>query len=112
MPLGKCEKSRGFPDLIARRETVLLENLDKADKVDKAELLPVHEAAQWDWGREALLPNAPADHYRVTRLDRLGLPPTLLADRRADTVNRGVGWSVEATSPYAPDLDAPAQTRR
>jgi len=110
--LGSARRAEVFPDLIARRERVLFEHLDKADKVDKAEFLPVHEAAQWDWGREALLPTAPADHYRVTRLDRLGLPPTLRADRRADTVNRGVGWSVEATSPYAPDLDAPAQTRR
>jgi hypothetical protein len=92
-----------FPDLIARWETALLEDLDNADK---AELLPVHEAAQWDWVREALLPSAPADHYRVARLDRLELPPALLASRRTDTVNRGVGSPVEATSPYDPDLDA------
>jgi hypothetical protein len=93
-----------FPDLIAGWEAALL--TDELDAADQAELLAVHEAAQWDWVREALLPSAPAEHYRVARLDRLELPPALLRARRTDTINRGVGAPVEATSPYDPDLDA------
>ena len=97
-----------FPAHIAAWEAALL--ADDLDAADKAELLAVHEAAQWDWVREALLPSAPAEYYRVARLDgldRLELPPALLQARRTDTVNRGVGVPVEAMSPYDPDLDAP-----
>jgi hypothetical protein len=94
-----------FPAHIASWEAALI--TDDLDVADKAELLAVHEAAQWDWVRQTLLPSAPAEHYHVARLDRLELPTALLDARRTDTVNRGVGAPVEATSPYDPDLDAP-----
>lgn len=93
-----------FPDLIGAWEAALLGDLDEHDK---RELLAHHEAAQWDWVREALLPSAPADHYRVTQLDGLELPPALLEARRTDTVNRAVEPPVDVVSPYDPDLDAP-----
>lgn len=92
-----------FPPLIAAWETALLgDNLDPADK---AELLAVHEAAQWDWMRTALLPSTPAEHYHVRHLDRLDLPEALLEARRTDTINRGVDPPREVTSRYEPDLD-------
>jgi hypothetical protein len=93
-----------FPELIGAWEAALLGDLGEDDK---RELLAHHEAAQWDWVREALLPSAPADHYRVTHLDALELPPPLLEARRTDTVNRAVAPPVEVVSPYDPDLDAP-----
>jgi formylmethanofuran dehydrogenase subunit E len=96
-----------FPELIGAWEAALLGDIDEADK---RELLAVHEAAQWDWVRRALLPSAPADHYRVQQLDVLELPPALLSARRTDTVNRAVGSPVEVVSPYDPDLDAPGPT--
>ncbi|MHB1594070.1 MAG: formylmethanofuran dehydrogenase subunit E family protein [Streptosporangiaceae bacterium] len=92
-----------FPARIAAWEAALL--ADDLDAADKAELLAVHEAAQWDWVREALLPSAPAEYYRVARLDRLELPPALLEARRTDTVNRGVAASSEVVTRYEPDLD-------
>lgn len=93
-----------FPALIGTWEAALLGDIAEPDK---RELLAVHEAAQWDWVRSALLPSAPAEHYRVRRLDALDLPPALLDARRSDTVNRAVGPPVEVLSPYDPDLDAP-----
>lgn len=92
-----------FPENIAAWEAALLGDLAESDK---RELLAVHEAAQWDWVREVLLPSAPANHYRVRRLDVLELPPALIDARRTDTVNRGVDAPVEVESPYDPDLDA------
>jgi len=93
-----------FPDLIGAWEAALLGDLDEDDK---RELLAHHESVQWDWVRDALLPSAPGDHYRVERLDHLELPPALLEARRTDTVNRAVEPPVEVVSPYDPDLDAP-----
>jgi formylmethanofuran dehydrogenase subunit E len=94
-----------FPALITAWEAALLGDIAEAEK---RELLAVHEAAQWDWVRQTLLPSAPAEHYRVRQLDRLELPPALLNARRTDTVNRGLGSPVEAVSAYEPDLDAPS----
>jgi len=91
-----------FPPLIAAWEAALLG--DHLDPVDKAELLAVHEAAQWDWVRTALLSSAPAEHYHAARLDNLELPPALLEARRTDTVNRAVRAPHEVTSRYEPDL--------
>jgi formylmethanofuran dehydrogenase subunit E len=93
-----------FPALITAWEAALLGDIAEADK---RELLAVHEASQWDWVRRALLPSAPADHYRVHRLERIDLPPALLDARRTDTVNRRLGPPVKAMSAYDPDLDAP-----
>jgi formylmethanofuran dehydrogenase subunit E len=92
-----------FPALIAAWEAALLGDIAESDK---RELLAVHEAAQWDWVRRALLPSAPAEHYGVHRLDRLDLPPALLDARRTDTVNRDLLPPVEAASAYDPDIDA------
>jgi formylmethanofuran dehydrogenase subunit E len=93
-----------FPALIAAWEAALLGDIPEPDK---RELLAVHEAAQWDWVRRALLPSAPAEHYGVRRLDRLDLPPALLDARRTDTVNRDLDPPIEAVSSYDPDIDAP-----
>lgn len=93
-----------FPPLIAEWEAALLGEISEAEK---RELLAVHETAQWDWVRESLLPSAPSDHYKVTRLDQLDLPLALLDARRTDTVNRAVRPPSQATSPYDPDLSAP-----
>ena len=94
-----------FPPLIAAWEAALLGDLSKEDK---RELLAVHEAAQWDWVRQALLPSSPARHYRVRRLDDpVLLPPALLEAPRTDTINRGVAPPATAASRYDPDLDAP-----
>jgi formylmethanofuran dehydrogenase subunit E len=92
-----------FPDLIAGWEAALL--ADNLDEVDKAELLAVHEAAQWDWVRQSLLPSVPAEHYHVARLDRLELPPALLDVQRTDTVNRAVRPPHEVATRYEPALD-------
>lgn len=93
-----------FPALIAAWEAALLG--DDLDPADKAELLAVHEAAQWDWVRSALVTSTPSEHYRVKRLDRVELPPALHEARRTDTVNRDVEAPAEVTSRYEPDLDA------
>ena len=92
-----------FPAHIAAWEAALL--ADDLGAADKAELLAVHEAAQWDWVRTALLPSAPADHYRAHRLDHLDAPPALLQARRTDTVNRAVAGPTEVVTRYEPDLD-------
>jgi formylmethanofuran dehydrogenase subunit E len=98
-----------FPPLIAAWEAALLG--DHLDPADKAELLAVHESAQWDWVRRALLLSAPAEHYNVARLDELELPPALLEARRTDTVNRAIRAPHEVTSRYEPDLggDTPSE---
>lgn len=104
---GECwevrEEPGFFPQTIVAWEAALLGDLDETAK---RELLAVHEAAQWNWVRQMLLPSAPRDRYRARRLDHLDLPPALADARRSDTVNRAVGPPAEATSPYDPDLDA------
>ncbi len=94
-----------FPALIAAWEAALLG--DELGEKEKRELLAVHEAAQWDWVREALLPTAPAEHYLVRQLPQPSLPPALLEARRTDTINRAVPPPAHATSRYDPGLDAP-----
>ena len=92
-----------FPAHVAAWEAALLTG--DLGAADKAELLAVHEAAQWDWVRTALLPSPPAEHYRAHRLDRLDAPPALLQARRTDTVNRAVAAPTEVATRYEPDLD-------
>jgi formylmethanofuran dehydrogenase subunit E len=99
------EEEGFFPPLIAAWETALLGEHISED--DKRELLAVHEAAQWDWVRQHLLPSRPADHYHPRRLERPGLPPALLDAPRTDTINRAIPPPAEATSPYDPDPGAP-----
>jgi formylmethanofuran dehydrogenase subunit E len=96
-----------FPALITAWEAALLGDIDDADK---REILAVHEAAQWDWVRTALLPTAPADHYHASRLAHLDLPPALLDAPRTDTINRTLAAPTEATNPYEPDAVGPTPT--
>lgn len=104
---GECYEVREqpgfFPQQITDWEAALLGALD--DEL-KRELLPVHETAQWDWVREALLPTSPAEHYHARRLEHLELPPALAQARRTDTINRLVQPPAEAHSAYDPDLSA------
>ena len=93
-----------FPPLIAAWEAALLGDRGEGDK---RELLAVHEAAQWDWVRQALLPTSPAQHYHVRRLPDPVLPPPLHDAPRTDTLNRAVAPPATAASRYDPDLDAP-----
>ncbi len=99
------EEEGFFPPLIAAWEAALLGEHISED--DKRELLAVHEAAQWDWVRQRLLPSRPADHYRARRLEAFGPPPALLDTPRTDTVNRAIPPPAHAASPYDPDIDAP-----
>jgi hypothetical protein len=97
-----------FPPLIADWEAALLGDQFSADS--KRELLAVHEAAQWDWVRQHLLPSRPADHYHARRLEAFDPPAALLDAPRTDTLNRAVLPPAQAASPYDPDLDAPGPT--
>ncbi|MDE3147264.1 MAG: formylmethanofuran dehydrogenase subunit E family protein [Acidobacteriota bacterium] len=96
-----------FPDVIAAWEADLLRA--GRDDSEMSELLAVHEAAQWDWVREVLLPSAPRDNYTVRRLDRLDPPAALMEARRTDTVNRLIPPPRDAFSPDDPDAGAGAE---
>ena len=91
-----------FPANIVAWEDELLR--DSLSEHDKAQLLAVHEAAQWKWVRDVLFASAPADHYRARALDHLVLPEPLLVARRSDTVNRLVPAPVDLASPDDPAL--------
>jgi formylmethanofuran dehydrogenase subunit E len=86
-----------FPGLILRWDQAVLGPMDPADK---RELLAVHEAAQWDWVRESLLPSHPAEHYRAHALDDFAPPAALHEAVRTDVVNRLVPPPQEAASRY------------
>ncbi|MBW4030291.1 MAG: hypothetical protein HIU57_06390 [Acidobacteria bacterium] len=92
-----------FPAHIVAWEADLLRG--GRDESEMRELLAVHEAAQWDWVREVLLPSAPSEHYAARALDRLELPAALLVARRSDTVNRLVPPPQWVISPDDPDDD-------
>ncbi len=92
-----------FPANIIAWEADLLRG--GRDESEMRELLAVHEAAQWDWVRDVLLPSAPSDHYAARRLKRLELPPALLEARRSDTVNRTVPPPRCVISPDDPGAD-------
>ncbi len=102
------EEEGFFPPLITAWEAALLGEQFSED--DKRELLAVHEAAQWDWVRQHLLPSRPADHYHARRLEAFDPPPALLDAPRTDTLNRVIPPPAQAASPYDPDLDAPGPT--
>jgi FmdE, Molybdenum formylmethanofuran dehydrogenase operon len=91
-----------FPASIVAWEDALLR--DELSDDDKAQLLAVHEAAQWDWVRDVLFASAPADHYRARELDHLDLPEPLFVARRSDTVNRSVPAPTGLASPDDPTL--------
>jgi len=98
-----------FPPLIAAWDAALLdEQLVDAGVVsddDKAELIAVNEAIQWNWIRTALLPSRPADHYRVRKLDDIELPHPIHAARRSDIANRAFPAPKRFASPYEPGPD-------
>ncbi len=89
-----------FPALVTAWEAALLREGLVED--DVRELLAVHEAAQWDWVREKLLPSAPSDHYVARELDHLELPAPLYEARRTDAVNRLVPAPTTLTGPDDP----------
>ena len=88
-----------FPRLIATWEAALLEG-DRFAPDEKAELIAVNEAAQWNWVRTTLLPSRPAEHYRVRTVRDPDLPPALHEAQRSDTVNRDVRPPQVFASPY------------
>jgi formylmethanofuran dehydrogenase subunit E len=92
-----------FPGLILRWDQAVLGQMDQADK---RELLAVHEAAQWDWVRESLLPSHSAEHYRARALDHFTPPAALHEAVRTDVVNRLVPPPREAASRYESDRPA------
>ena len=92
-----------FPANIVAWEADLLTT--GRDESERRELLAVHEAAQWDWVREVLLPSAPGDNYATRRLDRLEPPEALMEARRTDTVNRLVPPPRYVVSPDDPGAD-------
>jgi len=89
-----------FPALVIAWEAALLREGLAEDEM--RELLAVHEAAQWDWVREVLLPSAPGEHYFARELDHLELPAPLYEARRTDTVNRLVPAPTTLTGPDDP----------
>lgn len=99
------EEQGFFPQLIIDWEAALL--TDELSGSEQRELLGVHEAAQWDWVRDVLLPSSPADHYRARRLDHLELPVPLFEARRSDTVNRLTAAPSQVPSPDDPEMENP-----
>ncbi|MHB1087845.1 MAG: formylmethanofuran dehydrogenase subunit E family protein [Acidimicrobiales bacterium] len=99
------EEAGFFPELIVAWEAALLQ--DTMPEAEMREVLAVHEAAQWDWVRENLLPSAPADHYIARELDHLELPAPLWHARRTDTVNRLVPAPTTLSGPDDPTVNNP-----
>lgn len=89
-----------FPDAIIEWEAALL--TDAVDDDDKAELLALHEAAQWDWVRDVLMPSAPADHYHARELVHFTAPPALHEATRTDTINRALAAPATLMGPDDP----------
>jgi len=95
-----------FPPLIAAWDAAVLNPGLVVDGLlelaDKAELVAVNEAAQWNWVRAELLPSRPADHYVVRVLNDAELPDALHDGRRTDIVNRDLPGPRGFLSPYEP----------
>jgi formylmethanofuran dehydrogenase subunit E len=93
-----------FPDNIALWEAALL-NDDLISKgiisiEDKAELVSVNEANQWNWVRNYLLPSRPSDHYKVKKLNNFKMPNPIYEAKRTDIVNRNIDSPEKFISPY------------
>lgn len=97
-----------FPSLIGAWEAALLS--DDLPARDKAELIAINEATQWNWLRSTLLPSSPADHYAARRLESFTPPAAVFDGRRTDVVNRAVAGPEAFRSPYELGLDATEQT--
>ncbi|MCH8562126.1 formylmethanofuran dehydrogenase subunit E family protein [Nesterenkonia sp. YGD6] len=101
-----------FPPLIADWEAALLDDTltenGTLSIVEKADLVAVNEAVQWNWVRTALLPSRPSEHYKVRRLRDAALPAPLLEARRTDVANRDVPPSSRFRSPYGERTDLPS----
>ena len=100
-----------FPPLIVRWDAALLDDAltdnGTLSPADKAELVAVNEAVQWNWVRAVLLPSHPAEHYLVRELRDAQLPVPLADARRTDVVNRDVPPPARFHSPYEMGFDAP-----
>lgn len=100
-----------FPQLIARWDAALLDDAltdsGALSAADKAELVAVNEAVQWNWVRTVLLPSRPAEHYFVRELGDAELPAPAIEARRTDVVNRDVAPSAHFRSPYETGFEAP-----
>ncbi|MFN7148249.1 MAG: formylmethanofuran dehydrogenase subunit E family protein [Microthrixaceae bacterium] len=101
-----------FPPLIAAWDAAVLDPAlvehGILEPADKAELIAINEAAQWNWVRAELLSSRPADHYVVRNLDNVELPDALHAGRRTDVLNRDVPGPCSCSSPYEPGPDSHA----
>ncbi|MBW4033275.1 MAG: hypothetical protein HIU88_11535 [Acidobacteria bacterium] len=101
-----------FPALIARWDAALLGDTVTPSRTlsmaDKAELIAINEAVQWNWVRTVLLPTHPADHYKVRELHAARLPAPISQARRTDIVNRDVPAPTRFRSPYETGFDAPS----
>jgi formylmethanofuran dehydrogenase subunit E len=106
------EKPGIFPALYARWEQTLLTDPTLTGST-KANLLGVHEAEVWNWVRNTLLTQNPADVYEVRKLARVELPPALPAEPgvRTDVINRLVAAPDDFLNPYdlhaVPPLELP-----
>ena len=102
--LGGARGDRLVPPLISAWEAALLDDHLITDGIldadDKAELVAVNEAKQWNWIRSVLLPTRPADHYHVRTLHGTGLPDPLHDARRSDVINCSVPAPERFASPY------------
>lgn len=100
------EEAGFFPAIISAWESALLDDRLVDDGVlsedQKAELVAVNEAVQWEWVRSVLLPSRPADHYIVRSATDQSLPEPLFSARRTDTVNRTLPAPVQFGSPFEP----------
>jgi len=100
-----------FPPLITSWEVALLDPNQTVTGLlsdhDKADMIAVNEAAQWNWIRTTLLPSRPADHYTVRLTVDATLAEPIHTARRTDTANRDVPMPPQFESPYEPGPDGP-----
>ncbi len=104
-----------FPAIITAWEAALLDEAIVANGTltaeEKAEMVAVNEAQQWDWVRSVLLPTRPAEHYFVSRLVDFKLPDPIYQARRTDVVNRNVPGAKDYHSPYEYSIDTRSRKR-
>jgi len=102
-----------FPAIVSAWESALLDDRLIAEGLlseeDKAEIVSVNEAVQWDWVRAALLPSRPSDHYAVRIVPDASLPKPLFDARRTDVLNRALSEPVQFISAYEPGPGTPRQ---
>lgn len=107
----KVQEDAGFfPRMIQTWDAALIDDSLVEDGFltpqDKAELVAVNEAVQWNWVRTELLTSRPAEHYVVNKLNVDEFPAPPLEVRRTDVINRKVAKSILFSSPYESALEA------